>query len=398
MSMDTRQEQALIREIRRRDDRIEELLQHIQKLEEALELIEGQTSVTTDRVTGLYHHAHFQSLFSREFVESKRYNRPISVLLIDLDGFREINSAYGHAQGDRVLQNVAKALQGCCRETDIIGRYGGEEFVVALPQTDLAGAHFTSERIRHAIAELSISDDAGNAIRQVTVTIGYETRRPGDHNSFALLDRTHRALRSAKVEGRNRCGRAGDSLSIEEEHAQVSAYRDVFLNAMRALSHGRDNEISLWASELGKALGLDLSECEALSLAAALYDIGKVGVPEGILSKTEELDTEEWRLLMAHAACGNRLLKSGGYDSLAEAVLYHHERWDGKGYPDGLKGEEIPFASRILAVLDAYQAMTSERPYRKALTPAEAKIRLHDAAGTQFDPKVVNAFLHLDTI
>ncbi|HEY9764748.1 MAG TPA: GGDEF domain-containing protein [Chroococcales cyanobacterium] len=201
-----REKNMCCRLLEEREKEIQRLLERIQGLEEALRLLEDQSAVTTDRLTGLQHNAYFLELIDREFSEARRYARPLSLLIIDLDGFREINDNYGFAVGNKVIENVAKSLKGCCRDSDLISRYGGEEFAVALTQTDLSGARYAADRIRRAIAELSIAGEEGDPIRQVTVSVGFSSLRPDDLTTFALLDRAHRALRRAKEAGRNRSG------------------------------------------------------------------------------------------------------------------------------------------------------------------------------------------------
>jgi diguanylate cyclase (GGDEF)-like protein/putative nucleotidyltransferase with HDIG domain len=348
----------------------------------------------TDPLTGLGNHRHFHERVQRELVEAERGERNFSLCLIDVDDFKRINDLFGHPAGDKVLARIASAL----RQNGEAFRLGGDEFALLLPQSDESDAVLTASLIINRVSALQL-DDVGS----ITVSAGiatFPTQAPTRGELVRLADS---ALYWAKEHGKNR----------------VHVYRPdvVELAELRRLAHGPDRAARFRAAEsLAKAvdlrdtytgshsarvaalaakvaarLGLDQEQIELARLAGSLHDLGKLAIPEEILRKPGPLTGPERLVLERHPQIGFRMLESLGIEPVAEWILHHHERWDGTGYPDRLPGASIPLGARIIFVVDAYDAMTSDRVYRGRLTPGEALAELHRCAGTQFDPDVVEA-------
>jgi diguanylate cyclase (GGDEF)-like protein/putative nucleotidyltransferase with HDIG domain len=358
----------------------------------------------TDPLTGLGNHRHFHERVERELVEAERSGRDFSLCLLDVDDFKRINDLFGHPAGDSVLAKIAGAL----RQNGEAFRLGGDEFALLLPQCDESEAVLTASTIIDRVAALQL-DHVGS----ITVSAGiatFPTQAPTRGELVRLADS---ALYWAKEHGKNR----------------VHVYRPdvVELAELRRLAHGPDRAARFRAAEsLAKAvdlrdtytgshsarvaelaakvasrLRLDQEQIELARLAGSLHDLGKLAIPEEILRKPGPLTDPERLVLERHPQIGFRMLESLGIEPVAEWILHHHERWDGTGYPDRLPGPSIPLGARIIFVVDAYDAMTSDRVYRGRLTPREALDELQCCAGTQFDPDVVEALaeeLELDRL
>jgi len=386
---------------------LDEQEQQIVELERALVLVkEAQTKAVTDGLTGLYNHVFFKEQLYNSVIEAERYGQPLSLIMIDLDHFKRINDRFGHQTGDQVLRQAASALRPLVRECDVLARYGGEEVAVLLPQTSLPGAHVVAERIREGLAELDVWSPEGEPV-PVTASLGVAAHRPG-LTATELLERADKALYSAKHGGRNRVCVHGQTVQLNtSELAELrQAQQESYLNTVTALSatvaakgQGRlddSQRLKDLVRKLSLALGLSEHQTREIELATILRDVGKIGVPDAILLKPGPLDPHEWELMRSHPAQGARIVQAGNLPGMAQAIRHHHERWDGKGYPDGLSGEDIPLTARIVSVLDAYWAMTHDRPYGGAKSHDEVLAILKDSAGSQFDPRVIEHFLGLD--
>jgi len=385
---------------------LESQQRNIKDLERALRLYEeAQQKANTDGLTGLCNHAYFKDQLTREFSAANRYHIPLSVLMIDLDNFKEVNDTHGHQIGDLVLKEVANILKIEARESDLVARYGGDEMVVILPNTDVNGALILAERLRQKLSLMVLKSDKGQKIK-VEASIGLTQQKKEDINAAVFLDRVDQALFTAKTRGRDRIclwGKEGMVTTKEGDQTRADSQRNGYFDAITALTatiaakdkytHWHSKEMADITLKVGKKFGLKGPQLEDLKMASLLHDIGKVGIPDQILLKTGPLDENEWKIIKTHAKQGRDIiLQAGNLKTLAEPVYYHHERWDGTGYPEGLKGEGIPLSARILAVIDAYEAMICDRPYRKALPKETAMAELKANAGTQFDTKVVEVF------
>lgn len=382
---------------------------YVHELERALRARqEIQQRANSDPVTHLPNHAYFREQLAREFAVARRYHTPLGLLLIELDHFPKLHQQFGKAVGDCVLQAVAQVIRQECRESDVAARCGEEACGVILPNTEQDGAVIMAHRIREGISALHVTTPEDISPGPLQVSIGVAALRRDDINAAAFLDRTDQALKTAHQHGGHRIERwgEGEAESLEMVKQRMSQEKKKSVQTVIALAaalaakdkvtHRHSEEMAHLAAALGHALGLKGTDLEELEMAAYLHDVGKLGVPDEILLKPKALEKHEWHIMKSHPQIGRDLiLEVFDHRRLAEAIYYHHERWDGKGYPEGLKGDQIPVTARIVMVLDAYAAMTSDRPYRKALSKAQAIAELRRYAGTQFDPDVVERFLAL---
>ncbi len=355
----------------------------------------------TDPLTGLPNHRALVTALEQELERAQRYHHPCAVLFVDLDHFKALNDGYGHAAGDAALRELGVVVRSCLRNIDIIGRWGGEEFLALLPETNEEAALKTAERIRSAIAAHIFSAGGG---MHLTSSLGVAVYPNHALDRSALVAAADLAMYVAKKLGRNQTRSASDptTVSLEAEKRNGSREEAALTGAVDSLTmllEARDSytgehtsDAALLALQLALALGLDTTEARMISLAGRLHDLGKVAIPDAILQKPAPLTEEEWKLMRTHPIIGADVVsRMPSLRVLAPIIRSHHERWDGHGYPDQLSGEAIPLGARIIAVVDAYSAMTTNRPYRKAHNPAWALRELQRCAGTQFDPQVVAA-------
>jgi diguanylate cyclase (GGDEF)-like protein len=375
--------------------------QELQELHQA-----AKERADTDGLTGLKNHGHFQRYLKREVDRASRYQRPLSLLMIDLDNFKVVNDKFGHQKGDAVLSNVGKLLKDELRDVDYAARYGGEEFVVVMPEIAGPEAVKAADRLRRKFDRLYIGVDLPEDQTAASFGVADFPSCATDNNS--LIAAADGALLFAKRQGRNRVAYFRDlseaELNSEDIDSLNSRLDGAGFQTIRILAAAVDTkdcypehnmtDLSSVAAGVAKKLSFSQDQVEALMLATKLHDIGKIGVPVKILQKKEKLTPEELALLRQHPRMGEQILREGAQiRDLIAAVLYHHERWDGKGYPEGLHGEEIPLMARIVGILDAYRAMLSDRPYRKALTVEETISELQEGAGSQFDPSLIKLFI-----
>ena len=340
----------------------------------------------SDSLTGLLGHR----VFHERLEELTAKNEQFSVVLIDIDDFKQVNDLYGHEAGDDALRAVADALRAGVRDGDEVFRIGGEEFCAVLPGIAAPDAFAVSERMRTSAAKIV-------SALPVTISLGvasFPTDAPRREELLRLADA---ALYASKRSGKNRTSVAGAHGTAEASAAGLHAHI--------SLLHSRDPgtvvhsvHVASIAVEIGRALGLADDRLEGLRIAAQLHDIGKIAVPPEILNKPGLLDEEEFRIVKTHPTVGAELLRASGLTTAANFVLQHHERIDGLGYPAGLHGDEIVLEARIIHAADAFVAMTLDRPYRPAMSTSDAFAELVRHRGTQFDPDVVDAMVDLDRL
>ncbi len=326
-----------------------------------------------DPLTGLYNRAFFQEELKR--LDTQR-QLPMSIIMGDLNSLKLINDAFGHQKGDAVLKAAAEVLRASCRKEDIIARLGGDEFVVLLPMTNAEVADEICNRIKNNCRKTEESAD------QVSLALGMATRTDITQDiDDVMREAEDRMYRNKLIESRNI--RSSFILSLER--------------TLREKSHETEDHtarLQQMSSMIGKGMRMSETELDALNLLSALHDIGKIAIPSTILDKAGSLSHEEWDTMKKHPEIGYRIaLSTPELVPIAEAILAHHECWDGSGYPLGLREEKIPLLARILAVCDAYDVMVNGRPYREAISKQEALQELQNCAGTQFDPSVVKVFV-----
>jgi diguanylate cyclase (GGDEF)-like protein len=377
-------------------------------LENAQLLQETHVMAITDSLTGLYNHREFQRKLEEEVERSRRYHHEFSLLLMDIDHFKLFNDAYGHQTGDAVLKTIGRLIQDEVRVINVPARYGGEEFAIILPETSLKNARVVAERIRKKILDHRFRVKEG-CETMITVSIGV-TGYPADGDSRErLIAAADQALYTAKEAGRNVVYCYSDALALGGASAAVS--ENVTLRPQEQETFGRFHaseatggrldqirsnsvQVSRYALLLGQGVGLDQQGIESLRIASLLHDVGVLAVPGAILHKTGKLTEEEQKVIQAHPGLAEMILrKAGELQDILPAIVHHHERFDGSGYPDGLRGEEIPLLARILSVADAYQAMISVRSYRERPSYQEVLNELRRNAGKQFDPRLVDLLI-----
>src|SRR5689334_2258472 len=350
----------------------------------------------TDPLTGLGNHRHFHERLQRELLNAEEQARPLTLCFVDIDDFKKINDRFGHPSGDRVLSQVGARL----RQGGEAFRLGGDEFALLLADHDDEAALAAADSVVARIGTLDLEH-----IGHVTVSAGLATFPVQGHGRDELIRLADSALYWAKEHGKNRVRiyqpevveltelkkLAGRTDRAARFRAAASLARAVDTrDAYQEGSHS--TRVAELVSRLALRMGLPEGQVELMKLAANLHDLGKLAIPEEILRKPGPLTDAERLVLERHPQIGYRMLESLGVEPVAEWVLHHHERWDGSGYPDGLPGDRIPLGARIIFVADAFDAMTSERVYRRRVTPDEAVAELQRCAGTQFDPEIVDAF------
>ena len=378
-------------------------------------LADTHDRATMDRLTGV---ANRQALLGELFAEVERagrYERPLSVAFVDIDHFKAVNDSYGHAAGDVVLRGVAQVISQNLRASDRIGRYGGEEFMLILTETDVDEGALLTEKLRTLVQKQRFAVE-GNAALSVTISIGIAGGAGPGLRMDTLVRDADAAMYSAKSLGRNQTyvfaepdddarvprapiSEAGRAHAMEIGRQAKEAATLALTSVLNPLPHYRGQPSALIASivvALARQLALPDAEVDRIRIAALLHDVGKIAVPADILEKPAALSSAEWRTVVQHPRIGQVILEQAA--SLKEAVpiiLHHHERYGGHGYPYGLRANEIPLGARIVAIADAYDAMTHDRPYKRAMSHENAIEELRRHAGTQFDPELVGLFCDL---
>jgi diguanylate cyclase (GGDEF)-like protein len=385
------------------ETRTAELKRTNKKLLESNRLLtNARSEAATDPLTGLGNHRSFHKKLREEFTRASSSRTPLGLIIIDLDGFKAVNDSLGHLAGDELLRQVANVL-ATAERAEHTYRYGGDELAVIVPAGDGDRTMAVADGLRERVARLS-----GSPGKSITASFGVACYPECATSVEELVYRADMAMYWAKSMGKNRvCSwqeiTGGSSSAPAPPYGSDRRARTDLVGALCSALQAKDHttrehgeRCSLFAGRLAAELGLSEQEIADAKLASLLHDIGKLSVPDDILQKPSTLTDEEMSIMQRHPGDGaNMLPQSSTPASVHHAVRHHHEWFDGSGYPDGLSGEHIPLVSRILLVTDAYDAMTSDRPYRAAM-PEEAAIEeLRRCSGTQFDPRVVEAFLRV---
>ncbi len=326
-----------------------------------------------DKLTGLYNRSFLEE-------ECKRLNThrqlPFSIIMADVNGLKMINDSLGHQQGDKLLKSAARIIKGTCREEDIIGRWGGDEFVILLPETTEKDADKIINRIKYKCeneeSEIPISIAMGRATKQNQNKKLDELLQEADHKMYRKksIESTKTRDKIIKV--------LIDKLGEKNYETKQHCLR------MKKL-----------AEKIAKCMNISNKNIKKLTLAATIHDIGFINIDDKLLNKSKGLTEKEWEIIKTHTKIGYKIaLSSSTFACLSEIILYHHERWDGLGYPEGLAGKEIPLMSRIISVIDAYDVMTHKQVYKEPVSNEKAIKELRRCSGTQFDPYIVDVFIN----
>jgi len=367
-----------------------------------------------DTLTELYNYRYLMERLSSEVDRAKRYKLSFCILLIDLNYFKSVNDVYGHQYGDRILKELAEYLKYFSRESDVIARYGEDEFVIIMPEIDERNAVTVAERLLNSI-ENHTFDSQGKKLK-LKISIGVSGFPKSGHDKESLLHAADQSLQNVKEKGsgtpllqetpapqhdKKKVGKVAAKLASIEKRANQTVLESIygFLRTIEAKDYATSKHTEQTVSivtKIGQKLNLSEKDIESLRHAAALHDLGKIGIPDNILRKKRALSKKEFEIMKKHAQTGAEIVRPLHFlQETLPMILYHHERFDGLGYPLGLKGKEIPIGARIIAVADVYQALVSKRPYRNALDKKEALKIIKKNSGTHFDPELVEVFLSI---
>jgi len=391
--------------------------------------------INTDNLTLLYNHRGFQEQLSDELSRAITSKQPLSVIMLDICNITRINREMGHAKGDEVIRLVSENIRKNVREGDIAARYGGDEIAIILPNTDVEQAKYIAEYITYALSCFYI-DDVG----PVKVSVGISSYPQCANDKEKLLILAEQAMYISKAKG-YKDGMSAiissadfnfwDDIALKsyaevvgKRHAQLGVnFEDELLAKFNAdhktmptnrifeiatslagaidakdpYTKDHSASVSRYAEALARAINLPETEVERIKLGALLHDVGKIGIPENVLQKQGPLSDEEWEIMKHHPTIGAEkvLMPNPALQDLIPIVKYHHERIDGKGYPYGLKNNEIPLGAKIVSIADTYHALTSDRPYRKGLSMYKAVAILEEGVGTQWDADLVRTFISI---
>jgi len=372
----------LQKEVLKRNQQLEETTTALKQFNIMLEEEIYERTKREQEISYLSYHDKLTGLYNRRFyeVELKRLdterNLPISIIMADVNGLKFLNDTFGHNKGDELLQKAAVAIQKACRADDIVARWGGDEFLLLLPRTNTDEAEEMVKRIKNLY-----SNEQVNAIC-VSISFGWATKKKEDEDILKVLKTAEDYMYKHKTLENEGMMRDTISAIINTLHEK---------NPREEQHSKRVSEI---CQSIGIAIGFSEIEVSMLKIVGLLHDIGKIAIQEGILNKPGKLTDLERDEIERHPDIGYRILNSShNMLEIADCILAHHERWDGTGYPKGLKGEDIPRVARIIALADAYDAMTSERSYRSALPEAIVIEELKKNAGLQFDPELTRVFI-----
>ncbi|WP_338590294.1 diguanylate cyclase [Paenibacillus sp. Y5S-9] len=359
-----------------------------------------EEKANTDQRTGLFNHSYFESMLENELTTARTQGTPLCLGLIDIDDFKKYNDRFGHLQGDSLLALLGDFLMRKTEGTPVTAfRYGGEEFTLLMPGMELDESYKFMNKLRKQLNDTPFEGVEVFPHGCLSFSGGVAPYQVDMYNKSQLVDQADKALYYAKKQGKNNVHRHGSNDGMEHEIDLVQDVRDIEqqLNLFRykdmdTFKHSK--RVYKYALDISELLALDNAEKRRFVLGALIHDIGKLEIPWSILNKKDKLTAEEWETIKGHVTWGKKMVITN--DRFADLIPYielHHERYDGKGYPYGLKGNEIPRLCRMLTVIDSFDAMTTERPYQETKNVEEAIRELRSCSGSQFDPELAELFI-----
>jgi diguanylate cyclase (GGDEF)-like protein len=348
-----------------------------------------------DPLTGTMNHGALVGDLAVALEAARTAGSTLGIALIDIDNVRLLNDSHGHAAGDAALLAVARELQRQVPNDIVMGRYGPDEFLLIAPTTAVAALEPAVDRLRTALADQSLQFEATERL-PMTVSAGIATYPEHGASVSALLSAAARVLEDAKASGGDTVLHAGPANDVAGTGSRFDLFQGLVIavDTKDRYTRRHSEDVARYSIFLAERLGLDADLIRSIHVAGLLHDVGKIGIPDQILRKPGKLTAAEYDIVKQHVALGDMIVRDlPDIEIVRAGVRHHHERWDGRGYLDHLEGEEIPEIARILAVADAFSAMTTTRPYRKALDIREALDRLGDAAGSQLDERFALAFI-----
>lgn len=356
----------------------------------------------TDYLTSVYNHKYYFESINDKIAEA---HKQISIMFCDIDKFKLTNDTYGHEVGDFILIGIAKIIKDEVKDTGMVFRYGGEEFVVIMCDYTSQETLDKAEKIRKSIIRSQEIQKYASYF-PITISIGIASYPTHALDAEGLIKKADCAMCYSKQNGRNQCNIYNNNMNLFLKYNNENIKKELLIDSALALAEAVDAKddytgkhskmVSKYSILLAEKLGLTENEKNRLRIGALLHDCGKIGIPDNIIHKSQKLSDTEFTIIKNHTLLGYNIIKHITNDEeIINCVRSHHERWDGKGYPDGLQGNAIHLFARIVCIADVYHAMTSDRPYRKALTQEEAIDELIRTKGTQFDPKLVDAFVKI---
>ncbi len=411
------------------------IAKHVALVTHNFELLEkSEEYVSTDSLTLLYNHRAFQEVLTNEISRAKINKQSLSVMMLDINNITKINRELGHAKGDEVIKLVAEKIRQNIREGDVAGRYGGDELAIILPNSSSEQAKYVAEYLTYSLSCCFIDE-----IGPIKVSVGVATYPDCTEDKEKLLILAEQAMYISKAKG-YKDGMSAiisssdfnfwDNIALKS-YAEVVSKRHLQLginfeeellekfnedhdgsdsriwevatslagaiDAKDPYTKGHSTSVSKFSEALARAINLPEKEVERITLGALLHDVGKIGIPESVLKKEGPLSDDEWKIMKQHPVIGYEkvLLPNPSLRDLIPIVKYHHERIDGKGYPEGLSNGDIPLAAKIVAIADTYHALISDRPYRKGMNIEKAFSILEEGAGTQWDADLVRTFIQI---
>ncbi|MCH7809303.1 MAG: diguanylate cyclase [Chloroflexi bacterium] len=383
--------QAMLALIQARIDSERERIETVWRTRRA----EMQEVAGRDELTELQNRRFFYERMQEELKTAERLKKPLSILMLDVDDLKLINDEFGHQVGDQVLRSLGRVLNRQVGEKNVTARIGGDEFAVILPGADRKEADKIAWRIWDELAKTPVKETASASIF-LGVSVGTGGYPWGGSSLEEIIHWADAKLYANKLE---RKGFKHNNRNGKDEARLVAAVVDVLSSALDIrdkMTHRHARRVARMSAFVAREMKLADSEVLQIEYAAALHDIGKIGVADGILFKAEALEVDEWQEMRRHSELGYKILNGVDFLSDAAEIVYsHHERFDGSGYPRGIAGNDIALGARVFSVVDAYDAMTSRRPYREAMSQDDALEEIMRHSGSQFDPVTVEAFLRM---